>query len=157
MTPGLETPTRIDTAKCFIALCTLSEILGDILPLVYERHQRAGPDVSKVLRRLETDLDSWEDSWPAVSIFRDRDEERTEPVSGSSSLRLGFLSAKMLICRIAFRASLFPHILELVCVLTYGNYRMQLTQQNQGSQKFSSTPKPCFVNPHVRLPPSSVP
>lgn len=103
MTPGLETSTRVDAAKCFIALCTLTEILGDILPLVYERRQRVGADISKVLRRLETDLDNWEDSWPAVPIFRDREDSDAGPVSGSSSLRLGFLSAKMLICRISFR------------------------------------------------------
>lgn len=108
MTPGLETSTRVDAAKCFIALCTLTEILGDILPLVYERRQRVGADISKVLRRLETDLDNWEDSWPAVPIFRDREDSDAGPVSGSSSLRLGFLSAKMLICRISFRVSIPP-------------------------------------------------
>jgi hypothetical protein len=104
MTHGLESPARMEAAKCFIALCTLTEILGDILPLVYDRRQRSGTEVSKVLRRLETDLDNWEDSEPAISVLRDRGGGL--PVSGSSNLRLGFLSAKMLICRIAFRVSL---------------------------------------------------
>jgi hypothetical protein len=65
-----------------------------------------GNEVKKTLRRLETDLDGWEDNEPAVSILRNR--ENGISVSGSSSLVLGFLSAKMLICRIAFRVSANP-------------------------------------------------
>ncbi len=103
MTRGMETAERKEAAKCFIALCTLTEILGDILPLVYDRRDRSGNEMKKTLRRFETDLDQWEDSEPALSILRSRNEGR--PVSGSSSLMLGFLSVKMLICRIAFRVS----------------------------------------------------
>jgi hypothetical protein len=103
MTVGLETADRIAAAKCFIALCTLTDILGDILPLVYERPSRSEAETSKALRRLETELDKWEDSWSSVTIFHDHDIDFAKLVSGSSSLRLGFLSVKMLICRIAFR------------------------------------------------------
>jgi hypothetical protein len=101
MTAGMETEDRIASAKCFFGMCTLTEILGDILPLIYDRCQKSEADLSKTLRRLETELDKWEDSEPAVSMF----VEDGPPVSGISSLKLGFLSVRMLICRIAFRVS----------------------------------------------------
>jgi hypothetical protein len=83
----------------------LTEILGDVLPLVYDRRQKPSSDISKLLRRLETDLDNWEDSEPALTVLRTREEAPLVSFGGFSSLRLGLLATKMLICRIAFRVS----------------------------------------------------
>lgn len=94
--------SRIGPAECFILLCALTEVLGDILPLLYDRRSRPVTDVNRLLRRLETDLDEWEESLPVWA----KDQRNTTQVSGSSSLRLGFLSAKMLLCRVAFHVSL---------------------------------------------------
>lgn len=108
MTSGMENLARRKAAECFIALCTLTEILGDILPLVYDRRQKPAPELSKPLRRFQNALDDWEDSEPAASLLK-WDDNDGEIVSGSSSLKLGFLSIKMLICRVSFRsATHFP-------------------------------------------------
>ncbi|KAF8848606.1 hypothetical protein BDZ45DRAFT_605698 [Acephala macrosclerotiorum] len=101
ITPGRDSSQRIKSAQCFIALCMLTEILGEILPLVYYRRQRASSEVSRLLRRFETDLDNWEECEPAVTVLRDGNDNQS--FGGSSSLRLGFLATKMLICRISFR------------------------------------------------------
>lgn len=106
VTPKKDSAQRIESAQCFVALCTLTEILGEILPLVYDRRQRASAEVSRLLRRLETDLDNWEDTEPAISVLRDGNDAYNQSFGGSSSLRLGFLATKMLICRISFRVSI---------------------------------------------------
>ncbi|KAH6724188.1 C6 transcription factor [Leptodontidium sp. MPI-SDFR-AT-0119] len=85
------------SSESFIALCHLSEILGQALPLIYDLEGQTQKDTSKFIRRIEADLDKWEDALPDYL-------SSTSPnasISGSSSLRLCFLSLKMLICRIS--------------------------------------------------------
>ncbi|KAF7950360.1 hypothetical protein EAE96_007647 [Botrytis aclada] len=93
--------SRIPPAECFISLCTLTEVLGDILPLLYDRRCRPITETNKLLRQLEINLDVWEESLPPWAASK----SNAEQISGLSSLRLGFLSIKMLLCRIAFHSA----------------------------------------------------
>ncbi|KAF7861872.1 hypothetical protein EAF04_007754 [Stromatinia cepivora] len=98
---GDYTTSRIRPAECFILLCALTEVLGDILPLLYDRRCRPVTETKKLLRRLEIGLDEWEESLPQWAA----NQSDATLVSGLSSLRLEFLSAKMLVCRIGFHSA----------------------------------------------------
>ncbi|EGD90605.2 hypothetical protein H112_02071 [Trichophyton rubrum D6] len=92
------TQQRVRTAHCYIALCQLTEILGDLLPLVYGLQPRPSKETSKILRRMRSDLDRWEDSLPDwLKMPQDQD---TPSTSGVSSMQLAFLALKMLVCRV---------------------------------------------------------
>jgi hypothetical protein len=88
---------RVRAAHSYIALCQLTEILGELLPLVYDLQQKSHNDTSKRLRRTQTELDAWEDSLPD---WLQSPGQGTGLVSGSSSLQLGYLALKMLVCRV---------------------------------------------------------
>lgn len=95
-----RTPERVRAAHCHIALCRLTEILGELLPLVYGLQSRAHRETTKKVRQIRTDLDAWEDSlpdWLRNPISTNTTEER---ISGTSSLQLGFLAVKMLVSRV---------------------------------------------------------
>ncbi|GKZ27646.1 hypothetical protein AbraIFM66951_006001 [Aspergillus brasiliensis] len=95
-----QTPERVRAAHCHIALCRLTEILGELLPLVYGLQSRAHREMTKKVRQIRTDLDAWEDSlpdWLRNPISTDTTEVR---ISGTSSLQLGFLAVKMLVSRV---------------------------------------------------------
>ena len=85
-------------AHCHIALCQLTEILGELMPLVYGLQQRLQRETSKKVRQIRTDLDSWEDSLP--DWLRSPASDSEDRISGSSSLLLGFLAVKMLVARV---------------------------------------------------------
>ena len=92
-----KSQTRIQGAESFIALCALTEILGDVLPLVYNLHMTSSKDSSKIIRRLGTNLDEWEENLPEwLSVG---EANGSGPPTGSSSLQLGLLAFKMLLCR----------------------------------------------------------
>jgi hypothetical protein len=89
--------TRIHGAESFIALCALTEVLGDMRPLVYKLHMTSSKDSSKIIRRLGTNLDEWEENLPEwLSVG---EANGSGPPPGSSSLQLGLLAFKMLLCR----------------------------------------------------------
>nr|KMM70008.1 hypothetical protein CPAG_06320 [Coccidioides posadasii RMSCC 3488] len=89
---------RFRAAHGYIFLCRLTEILGDLLPLVYGLQPKNAKETSKTVRRMRTELDRWEDSLP--EWLRSPHSENGVPTSGSSSLQLAFLAVKMLVCRI---------------------------------------------------------
>ncbi|EEH18715.2 hypothetical protein PABG_01034 [Paracoccidioides brasiliensis Pb03] len=91
-------PKRIRMAECYIALCQLTEILGDLLPLIYELQLKSQHEISKTLRRLRADIGTWEDSLP--EWLKASPASLPAPVSGSSSLFLAYFTLKMLICRV---------------------------------------------------------
>ncbi|EJT72922.1 hypothetical protein GGTG_09773 [Gaeumannomyces tritici R3-111a-1] len=103
-TPELEsTLERDQAAHCFIALCKLTEILGDMLPLLHDLRRSPASNTSRKRRDLESDLEEWESNLPDYLREHGRNRGSKAPVSGSSSLRLGFLAMKMLLCRINLR------------------------------------------------------
>lgn len=105
-----RTTERVWAAHCHIALCQLTEILGELLPLVYGLQQKTARETTKKLRQIRTDLDLWEDGLPdwlkasaLTSVAR---------TWGASSLHLGFLALRMLISRVELNVrliSLFRH------------------------------------------------
>ncbi|KAF2147071.1 uncharacterized protein K452DRAFT_217511 [Aplosporella prunicola CBS 121167] len=102
LTPGKESHDRKQAAECFISLCELSQILGDIMPLVYDLSEPRN-DAWKEIRRLERDLDVWEEDLP--EYLRADGQEIGTSVSGAKSLRLGYLSIRMLLCRLSLRVA----------------------------------------------------
>ncbi|KAE8165375.1 fungal-specific transcription factor domain-containing protein [Aspergillus tamarii] len=102
LSPNGRTNERVRAAHCHIALCRLTEILGELMPLVYGLQHRVSRETSKRLRQIRTDLDMWEDSLPdwLRSPASTSTEER---ISGTSSLQLGFLAVKMLVSRVELK------------------------------------------------------
>ncbi|KAL2872815.1 transcription factor domain-containing protein [Aspergillus lucknowensis] len=94
-------PDRSTDYICFSRLCRLTLVLGDILPLAYNLiiDQQ---DIWKQIRRLEFDLDAWDDCFPEEARPGDGDERR---IPGCSSLRLGCLSVRLLLKRITLHAA----------------------------------------------------
>ena len=88
-------------AEVYIALCELTEIVGDILPTLY--HLRAGDSESaaKQASKAEKELQSWErrlPSWCNIHGF----EASARLAPGLANLQLSFLSVQMLIDRICW-------------------------------------------------------
>lgn len=105
---------RIRAAHSYIALCRLTEILGELLPLVYDLQQTSHNDTSKRLRRTQTELDAWEDSLPD---WLQSPGQGPGLVSGTSSLQLGYLALKMLVCRVELhvRITIFLSPVPNIC------------------------------------------
>lgn len=97
-------PQQYKSAEVFIVLCRLSEILGDLLPVIFDLQINPQKNTAKGLRKAEVDLDEWEDELPEWLEIAAR-EPLVPIVSGSSSLQLGFLAVKLLIRRIQLHVS----------------------------------------------------
>lgn len=102
---ALRTTERVRAAHCHIALCRLTEILGELLPLVYGLQAKFPRETSKKLRQIRTDLDMWEDSLPDWLKSPVADSETR--IAGASSLQLAFLAAKMLVSRVELKVRRF--------------------------------------------------
>ncbi|KAE8379923.1 fungal-specific transcription factor domain-containing protein [Aspergillus bertholletiae] len=96
ITPN-HSDTRAKAATSFIHLCTLTEILGEALPLVYDLNLDP-KETWKQIHRLETDLDEWENRLPN---YLRRGNDESPGVSGSSSLQLSYLAVRLLLNRIS--------------------------------------------------------
>jgi hypothetical protein len=101
----MRTTERVRAAHCHIFLCKLTEILGELLPLVYGLQAKLARESSKKLRQIRTDLDLWEDSLP--DWLRLPVPHRGEHVYASSSLQLAFLAVKMLVSRVELNVSIY--------------------------------------------------
>jgi hypothetical protein len=91
-------------SACFVALCRITEILGDSLLLVYDLRTTPQDQNLKKLRRIETELDTWEEDVLYELIHGPERED--DSISGSASLHLCFFALRMLNCRIALHVSL---------------------------------------------------
>ncbi|RFU25191.1 hypothetical protein B7463_g11146, partial [Scytalidium lignicola] len=108
--PGNHTPLddssrdkddHVAGAQSFITLCRLTEILGEVLPLIYDLRSRKQDTSLKSLRRLELTLDTWEDSlfeWQKGSS-----PEFWREAPGALNLHLSFLALRMSIFRISLQ------------------------------------------------------
>lgn len=103
---------KIRASHCYIALCQLTEILGDLLPLVYGLQPKPAKETSKTIRRMRSDLDRWEDNLP--DWLKSPHDHNTAPTSGASSLQLAFLALKMLVCRVELQVwkSIYPQFIR---------------------------------------------
>lgn len=116
---------------CFSNLCRLTIILGDILPLAYNLTIDQD-DIWKQTRRLESDLDAWDDCLPGEARPRDGDKRR---IPGCSNLRLGYLSIRLLLKRIALHVCISSPDSETVLTV----HRRQRYQQTQSANKIWHT------------------
>ncbi|EGP85465.1 uncharacterized protein MYCGRDRAFT_61319 [Zymoseptoria tritici IPO323] len=91
------------TASSFPQLCALSQILGTLLPLVYSLHG-GHEETMRQVRKSECDLDDWQRRLP-TSLHYKRDASTGTP-NGVSNLQFCYLSVKLLLCRIAFKAAI---------------------------------------------------
>lgn len=87
-------------AECYIELCKLTEIIGDVLPLIY--HVRSGNDgvAAEQTSRSEIELNRWHSARPKWINYKDF-KDRT-PVPGLVNLQLSYLAVKMLLRRLAW-------------------------------------------------------
>jgi hypothetical protein len=122
VTSASPTPHHIRAAHCHRALCRLTEILGE----------------------LRTDLDAWEDALP--DWLRSPISASGSPVSGASSLHLGFLAVKMLVCRVELHVCRPPSLeakkLELTVLMTF--LRKSITR-TRTTQRLVGTSRPSVV------------
>lgn len=87
-------------AECYIELCKLTEIIGDVLPLIY--HIRSGNDgiAAEQTSRSEIELNRWHQGrpkWINYSEFENR-----PVVPGLVNLQLSYLAVRMLLRRLAW-------------------------------------------------------
>ncbi|KAF7593003.1 hypothetical protein BBP40_012162 [Aspergillus hancockii] len=101
LTSTNQSDKRTKAAHSFIHLCTLTEILGEALPLVYDLNINQN-EIWKQIRCLITDLDEWEDRLPE---YLRRNSEESPRISGSSSLQLCYLTVRLLLNRISLHAA----------------------------------------------------
>ncbi|KAF2108411.1 C6 transcription factor-like protein [Lophiotrema nucula] len=93
-------------STCFIHLCALTELLGDILPLVY--HIRPKPqEFEDAVQRLTAVLDYQESQLPEWLPLPNR--------TGTSNLWFCFLSIRLLLGRVALRAAVLTGDEDLQC------------------------------------------
>ena len=94
-----RSPAESQSKSTFPRLCRLSQILGDILPLVYSLQERPD-DIKRQLRKVECTLDDW-----VVELPDFLQPTSSVPfVNGGSNLWFAYLSIKVLICRLSFKA-----------------------------------------------------
>jgi hypothetical protein len=77
----------------------LTEILGDILPLIYNTKRGKHHDPRKSLLRSEAPLEEWEENLPNWLDHKSLDFQRELP--GVLSLQLSALAVKICICRVS--------------------------------------------------------
>ncbi|KAL4733329.1 fungal-specific transcription factor domain-containing protein [Aspergillus similis] len=101
ITPGedLSSDARVQGAHSFIALCTLTTLLGQILPLIYVLKVQPLETSFRELRRHETALNEWEEGLP--SWLRPTSPVFERKAAGALNLQLSFLAVKLCLCRIA--------------------------------------------------------
>ena len=103
-------------AECYIALCHLTEIVGDILPLLY--HLRSGNDTFAAAQASNSEeaLGRWIRSLPEWLQLHEFDNRPSAP--GICNLQLSYLSVKMLLSRIAWheisQREINPHSMWLL-------------------------------------------
>ncbi|KAL3481878.1 fungal-specific transcription factor domain-containing protein [Aspergillus californicus] len=95
----LPVDTRVQGAHSFIALCSLTTILGTILPLIYALEIQPLETSFRALRRHETTLNEWEESLPPW--LRPSSPAFERKAAGALNLQLSFLAVKLCLSRIA--------------------------------------------------------
>lgn len=148
------------TVECFVLLCRLTTVLGKALPLAYQLRPTPADWVSRELRHLETYVEEWEDALPnwAKSVVQDD----AAAVPGSKSLYLGFLSLKLLLCRISYRVCKLISFRNMLGYRTW-NYAdrnrrnprdiLPLVAANLGIKRSPDSSRPARIS-YVSPPPS---
>lgn len=96
-----------ESSESFRYLCSLTVVLGDILPVVYSL-SKDYEAVWQQLTYVKRSLDDWEAAFPS-SLNPTGEGSSVHCVSGSSSLWFSFLSVKLLLQRVLLRVMLQQH------------------------------------------------
>ncbi|KIV84199.1 hypothetical protein PV11_06167 [Exophiala sideris] len=102
---GPSTPHKMG-ALTFLALCQLTEILGDILPFIYDIKGKSQDHQTRSLKRVEAALEDWEANLPNVLNAKSSEFQREHP--GALNLELSYLAIKMCISRVSLLESSKP-------------------------------------------------
>jgi hypothetical protein len=86
----------------FVYLCKLTQILGQLLPLVYAL-QMDLDEMGRKLRKIECALDDWSVALP--EHLAPNQSTAALSVNGSSNLWFAYLSIKLLTCRLGFKVT----------------------------------------------------
>ncbi|KAL4961877.1 Zn(II)2Cys6 transcription factor [Aspergillus stella-maris] len=95
----LPSDVRVQGAHSFIALCSLTTLLGRVLPLIYVLEVQPLESAFRALRRHETTLNEWEELLP--SWLRPTSPSFERRAAGALNLQLSFLAVKLCLSRIA--------------------------------------------------------
>lgn len=111
---------HVRSFESFVHLCSLTKILAEMLPLVYDLHP-IEESTWKTIRRLEHRLDVWQDALP--DYLRHKAPQHPSDINGASNLWFCYLSVQLLLCRLALRVrTLDPRLMDLA--LMYGFRRL---------------------------------
>ncbi|KAF2240572.1 C6 transcription factor-like protein [Trematosphaeria pertusa] len=97
LTPPKATVEQKKSVTCFVHLCALTELLGEILPFVYE----INPDrvaLPRSVSRLKDDLKYLDSQLPEWVPLPNQ--------TGTSNLWFCFLSMRLLLCRVTLRSAI---------------------------------------------------
>jgi hypothetical protein len=96
-------PEATSSAEAFIFLCRLAEILRETLIMAFDLTGFPHSELSKRRRRIEVSLDDWEEDFkPWTEIAR---RENGISFLGTESMKLQYLSLRMLVQRLALHVS----------------------------------------------------
>ncbi|PSN64733.1 C6 transcription factor-like protein [Corynespora cassiicola Philippines] len=86
------------SSTCFVHLCALTELLGDILPLVYQIDMKNPEKLSRSVEKLKIELQNLESQLPEWLPLPNR--------NGTTNLWFCFLSMRLVLSRVALRAAI---------------------------------------------------
>lgn len=95
-------PVRIRERSTFVQLCKLSQILGDILPLVYSLEE-ATEEIESKIRKVKCALEDWVFQLPD---YLQPSYATPFVTNGGSNLWFAYLSVKVLLYRLSFKTVL---------------------------------------------------
>lgn len=93
-------PKHYRAAECYIEFCKLTEIIGDVLPLIY--HIRSGNDnvAAQQTSKSEIELNRWHQHRPKWIDYNNFESRPAIP--GLVNLQISYLSVRMLLRRLAW-------------------------------------------------------
>lgn len=98
-----QSEPRLKGARSFIALCQLTKLLEEALSIVFSLRQDPLEQILRNLRRIDANIDEWQDSLPLWLNPSDATFERNQP--GFLNLQISFLTVKLCVCRAAWQAT----------------------------------------------------
>lgn len=115
-------PSETSFESCstaFAKLCSLTKILGNILPLIYALNPEPA-EMWKSIQGIEYVLDEFEEEFPA---HPQENNSSSGNVNGNSNLKLCLLAVRLAFSRVAFRVSSREAAID--CVPTLYTRRLQ--------------------------------
>lgn len=120
---GVTTDSLAQAVNSFPHLCWLTQLLGNILPMIYSLRVNS-KDSWKTIRRMESALDDWHDALQDCLNASKRATDQPSTSSGASGLWLYFLSVKLVLNKLALKACVISsNVTTRADIATAGNKR----------------------------------